>query len=29
VPFGDITLFISFASSGETAMKRTHFSAPD
>jgi len=29
VPFGDIFLISSFASSGETAIKRTHFSAPD
>jgi len=27
VPFRDIFLIISFASSGETAIKRTHFSA--
>ena len=29
VPFRDIFLIISFASSGETAIKRTHFSAAD
>jgi len=27
VPFRDVFLIISFASSGETAIKRTHFSA--
>jgi len=29
VPFRDIFLIISSASTGETATKRTHFSAPD
>jgi len=29
VPFRDIFLIISFARSGKTAIKRTHFSAPD
>ena len=29
VPFGDIFLITSFASSRETAIKRTHLSAPD
>jgi len=29
VPFGDAFLSISFASGGETAIKRTHLSAPD
>jgi len=29
MPFRDIFLIISFASGGETAIKRTHFSAPD
>jgi len=29
MPFRDTFLIIGFASGGETAMKRTHFSAPD
>jgi len=29
VPFEDIFLIISFASSGETAIKGTDFNAPD
>jgi len=29
VPFGDVFLIIGFASTGETAVKRTYFTASD